>query len=308
MNDKNIWTAEAVRNAILLGNVNLEIVFSNYLKTYIARLSDYDINLQEVKSIDALHQRVLEGIEKLELKRQEFLSVVEVFAVSNNFLLKKYLPVFFEKLLNFYEEQGVNLYTGTGADTLRNDHYRFFNQSLFIALAALLLENECFEALAIILQTKFKVYYKSYRMTREVNYMRFREYNYTLNEFMNTNLPKRISVTADYIYKYATQPSFEKMVKADILLYYISLWNHSDDILDPYWYPELSVYNRESDILPFMVSKKYFEKAKVLFRVQTIEQYKHLIEDIDDHLQRGGLYHVPQLKVGLLYESVGTVE
>ncbi len=306
--DKNIWTAEAVSTAILQGNANVEIVFSNYLKAFIARLSDYDIKLQEVESIGALHQRVLEGIDKLEELRQEFLSVIEVFAASNNPLLKKYLPGFFEKLLNFYEEQGVNLYTGTGADTLRNDHYRFFNQSLFIALTALLLENECFDALATILQTKFKVYYRSYRMTREVNFIRFREYNYTLNEFLNTGSPKRISVTADYIYKYATQPSFEKMVKADILLYYISLWNHSDEILDPYWYPEISVYNRESDILPYMVSKAYFEKAKVLFRVETVEQYKQLLEDTEDRLQRGGLYRVPQLKVGLLYDTVGRVE
>ena len=306
--DRNIWTAEAVNNTILQGNVNVEIVFSNYLKAYIARLSDYDINLQEVESIDSLHQRVLDGIEKLEVLCREFLSVIEVFAANNNPLLKHYLPGFFEKLLNFYEEQGVNLYSGTGADNLRNDHYRFFNQSLFIALTALLLENECFGALAAILQSNFMVYYKSYRITRRVNFIRFREYNYTLNEFLNTSSPKRISVTADYVYKFATQPSFEKMVKADILLYYISLWNHSDDLLDPYWYPELSVYNRESDILPNMASKAYFEKSKVLFGVKTIEQYRRLLDETEDNLQRNGLYRVPKLKVGLLYDTVGSVD
>ena len=306
--DKNVWTAEAVSNAVLQGNTNLEIVFSNYLKMYIARLGHYNINLQEIESIDTLHQRVLEGIEKLEIMRQEFLSVIDMFAASNNPMLKRYLPGFFEKLLNFYEEQGVNLYAGTNADTLKNDHYRFFNQFLFIALTALLLENECFEALAAILHTKYKVYYKSYGMTREVNFMRFREYNYTLNDFLNTGTPKRISVTADYIYNYATHPSFEKLVRADILLYYISLWNHSSEVLDPYWYPELSVYNRESDILPYMVSRTYFDKAKILFGVQTVEQYKKLLDETEDRLQRSGLYRVPMLKVGLLYNSVGSEE
>lgn len=300
----NIWTADAVSHAILQGNPNLEIVFANYLKSFIARLSEYDITLQEVQSIDSLYEKVIDGIEKLEKMRKEYLSVISIFAASNHPLLKRYLPDFFEQLLNFYEEQGVTLYTGSGASVLRNDHYRFFNQSLFIALTATLVENQCFEALAAILHTKFKVYYKSYRMTREVNFMRLREYNYTLNEYLNTSLPKRVSITAEYILKYADQASFDKLIKADILLYYMSLWCHSDEVLDPYWFPELSVYNQEKEILPFMVSKSYFEKAKVLFGIDSVEQYKQLLNETDDLLQRGGIYRVPALKVGLLYDTV----
>ena len=243
----------------------------------------------------------------LEFKRKEILSVVEMFAASKHPFLKQYLPGFFEKLLNFYEEQGVTLYTGTGADVLRNDHYRFFNQSLFISLTALLLENHCFEALASILHAKFLVFYKSFGMVREVNFMRFREYNYTLNEFLNTGSPKRISVTADSIYKYAGGASFGKLVKADILLYYMSLWNSSSEMLDPYWYPELSVYNRERYILPNLVSKKYFDEAKVLFGVDSVEQFKDLLDHTADPLERGGIYRVPMLKDGLMYSSVGSV-
>ena len=172
----------------------------------------------------------------------------------------------------------------------------------------MLLENQCFEALASILHTKFLVFYKSYGMVREVNFMRFREYNYTLNEFLNTGSPKRISVTADNIYKHAEGTSFRKLVKADIFLYYMSLWNPSSEMLDPYWYPELSVYNRERYILPNLVSRKYFEEAKVLFGVDDIEQFKNLLEQTTDPLERGGLYRVPQLKDGMMYSSVGSIE
>jgi len=306
--DKNVWTADAVQNAVLKDSKNLEIVFSNYLKSFIGQLAEYDISLQGISSIDQLHKKVVDGIGLIEPKRKEILSVVEMFAASKHPFLKQYLPGFFEKLLNFYEEQGVNLYTGTGADVLRNDHYRFFNQSLFISLTAMLLENQCFEALASILHTKFLVFYKSYGMVRKVNFMRFREYNYTLNEFLNTGSPKRISVTADNIYKHAEGTSFRKLVKADIFLYYMSLWNPSSEMLDPYWYPELSVYNRERYILPNLVSRKYFEEAKVLFGVDDIEQFKNLLEQTTDPLERGGLYRVPQLKDGMMYSSVGSIE
>ena len=305
--DRNKWTSEAVSDAVLSNNQHLEIVVSNYFQSFIAHVGEYEINIQGISGIDQLHQKVLEGIENLEALRKDFVSVVEMFAPSQHPLLKKYLPTFFEKLLNFYEEAGVSLYAGTGADVLRNDHYRFFNQHLFISLTALLLEHECFDALHALLSSKFKVYYKSYGMMQEVNFMRFREYNYTLNEFLNTHQPKRVSVTADYIAKYSQASELSKLIRADILLYYISLWNPSGEILDLYWYPELSVYNRESGIMPKLVSKDYFEKSKVLFGVKTIEQFKALLDNSDDRLQRNGLYRVPQMKMGLMYDTVGSI-
>lgn len=302
------WTSDAVVNAVLNDSSNLEIVLSNYFKAFIERLGEYDINLQGVNTTELLTKKVLDGIEKLEVMRKEFISVVEIFAPSNNPILSRYLPVFFEDLLVSYEERGVNLYTGTSADVLRNDHYRFFNQHLFISLTSLLLENRCFETLSVLLHAKYKVYDKLYGKLRDVNFIRFRAYNYTLNQFLNKTTPKRVSVTADYIRNFSSSTDFDKFVRADILLYYMSLWNHVDSIFDSAWFPELSVYNRDMQILPHMVSKKYFEKSKVLFSVNTVAEYKKLLETTTDKLDRQGLYRVPQLQAGLLYDTVGSEE
>jgi hypothetical protein len=302
------WTSDAVVNAVLNDSSNLEIVLSNYFKAFIERLGEYDINLQGVNTTELLTKKVLDGIEKLEVMRKDFISVVEIFAPSNNPILSRYLPVFFEDLLVSYEERGVNLYTGTSADVLRNDHYRFFNQHLFISLTSLLLENRCFETLSVLLHAKYKVYDKLYGKLRDVNFIRFRAYNYTLNQFLNKTTPKRVSVTADYIRNFSSSTDFDKFVRADILLYYMSLWNHVDSIFDSAWFPELSVYNRDIQILPHMVSKKYFEKSKVLFDVNTVADYKKLLETTTDKLDRQGLYRVPQLQAGLLYDTVGSEE
>ena len=67
--DKNVWTAEAVQNAVLQDSKNLEIVFSNYLKSFIGQLAEYDISLQGISSIDQLHKKVIDGIELLEIGR-----------------------------------------------------------------------------------------------------------------------------------------------------------------------------------------------------------------------------------------------
>ena len=109
------------------------------------------------------------------------------------------------------------------------------------------------------------------------------------------------------MYKYASV-GFEKLIKADILLYYMSLWNSSKEMLDPFWYPELSVYNRDKSVLPNLVSKKYFDDTKVLFGVDTVKQFKDLLDNTDDSLQHNGLYRVPQLKDGLMYNAVASEE
>lgn len=302
----NVWTSEAVVNAVMQGNPNLEVVMSNYFKAFILRLGDYEIRLESISSIDELNQKVLEGISQLEVLRKEFLSVVEMFALSNHPILETTLSSFFKNLIGFYVEHDINLYSGDSVDVLKNDHYRFFNQFLFISVTSVLLENQCFGTLKAILHDKYKVFYPSYRITREINFIRYRAYNYTLNQSMNT--AQRISVVADYIKQYSGPVEFEKLIRADILLYYISLWHHTDDILDAYWWPELSVYNQNQDILPYMASKKYFEKAKVLFSVNTIEEYKRLLTTTPDVLERNGLYRVPMLPIGLGHDMVGSVE
>ncbi|MBQ8810876.1 MAG: hypothetical protein IJZ70_01005 [Bacteroidales bacterium] len=306
MIDKNIWTSNAVVNAVIQDSSNLEIVLNNYFKAFIERLNDHNIALDEIGTTDILNQRILEGINNLEEMRKEFLNIVEIFANSNNNLLENHLPVFIENLLNNYEEKGINLYTDTNVEALRNDHYRFFNQFLIISLTALLIENKCFNTLKAILHSKYKVYYKSYRIVREVNFIRLRGYNYTLNEYLNTGSPKRISVTADFMLKFSST-NFASLVRADILLYYISLWQHTDNFIDRYWFPELSVYNRDKEILPYMVSQSYFDNAKVLFNVNTIEEYRNLLSSTEDILERNGIYRVPLLKDGLLYNTVGNI-
>lgn len=124
---------------------------------------------------------------------------------------------------------------------------------------------------------------------------------------MNTTSPQRISVTADYIANFSGPVIFEKLVRADIFLYYISLWNHTGDIIDAYWFPELSVYNRSKEILPYMASRTYFEQAKVLFDVETTDEYKQLLATTPDPLNRNGLYRVPMLQDGLFYYKVGSL-
>lgn len=309
MMNVKVWTADAVSNAILNGNANLEMVLGNYLKAFIVRLGQYDIRLEDTNSVDQLNQKVLDGITQIEDLRKEFLSVIELFATSRHPALVRFLPDFFQNLFNLYENLGINLYVGTTPDVLKNDHYRFFNQFLFISLTALLIENQCFDALSAVIHARFKVYNRTNQNIQDVNFVRLRGYNYTLNQYLNNGTQKRISMTADYIRGFSTPEDFDKMIKADILLYYMSLWNHTkDNIFDTSWIPELSVYNRDFSVLPLLVSKNYFEKVKVLFDVKTVDEFKILLSETKDSFDRMGVFRVPRLIDGLMYNNVGSMD
>lgn len=91
---------------------------------------------------------------------------------------------------------------------------------------------------------------------------------------------------------------FEKMVEADILLYYLSLvYTKTEEVYDM-WHPELSIYNFCFTILSKLVSNRYFEKAKILFGVDDKEGIITLINGLKDNLQRDGYHHISSVQQG----------
>ena len=108
-------------------------------------------------------------------------------------------------------------------------------------------------------------------------------FNYTLNKFKNTSFDlHRVSIQADYINNYATHLRFDSLVKTDLLLYYLSLVYPNKSMFEMHWYPDCSIYNHGVEVLPKLASKRFFEKAKVLFGVNTVDEYKELVSSLND--------------------------
>ena len=78
-------------------------------------------------------------------------------------------------------------------------------------------------------------------------------------------------------------------------------------MFERYWYPELSVYNQQFIILPKLASLRYFNKAKIMFGVDTVEQYKKLISQIKEPELRNGYQNIPTAAKGLSFDEVGTI-
>ena len=180
-----------------------------------------------------------------------------------------------------------------------------------MSLCSVLIKTERFDVLKDIVKSHSCVIRKSYLRddADEISFMRFQTYNYTLNKYKNNyNNPRRVSVVADTVKSNANKLGFDDVVKVDILLFYLSLVYPSKNALEYYWYPDCSVYNHSAAVLPRIVSKRYFEKAKVLFGVNTVDEYKDLVASLKfpDNMHDG--YHmIPQIKSGLSFDDVASI-
>lgn len=299
---------ENIKQAINQGNPHIELIVNDYLRTFIESLSDYRIDWQEINN-KSIADVIYPNIEKINERKEEFIQMVELIAPSKSICTGEMFVNFFEKLLQFYQDKDVTLYTSNESYIIANDNFRYLNQSLFISFTAVMIENQRFDVLSEVVSSRFLITNpRRIGGIDDVNFIRFREYNYTLNEYMNNGTSSELySRTALTLKKLPSRIEFSKIIEADILLHYLSLLYPGDQYIDRIWFPEMASFNRKPQILPKLVSKKYFEKAKVLFNVNTIGEFKVKITNLSQAANQYHTYGVPSIIEGLCVNQVGTL-
>lgn len=275
-----------------------------YLEKLIVSLGQFKISFRGGNAKD-LVDLIEKSIDSMQVVTNDFINFLETVSANEECKGEQFVD-FFENLLQYYEDNNIALPTSDSVSYLVNDNYRFFNYELFLSFASIMLKHQRFDIIRDVVSADFCIL--SNRMGREVmplNYVEFQKYNYTLDRFKknltNSNL---ISEAATLLKSKMEGKLFEKMVEADILLYYLSLvYVKTEEVYDT-WYPELSIYNSSFTILPKLVSSRYFEKTKVLFGVDDKESFVTLVKGLKDNLQRDGYHHIPSVQQGLGVDKV----
>ncbi|WP_185148775.1 toll/interleukin-1 receptor domain-containing protein [Empedobacter brevis] len=301
-----------LKNSLLNSNKNSSLLIKDYLQSFIDSLLLFKLDGQKD---DFNQNNFIENIE-LSIKQMqplntdfiEFLNTIFKYSNEN---FEEYFVDFFENLLQFYENNEIRLDSGNTINEVVNDNFRYFNYELFLIFVNISLKHEKFNLINKIFKTSFIVTRNYNKKAEAVNFIEFRHYNYTLNEFKNRNInPKRVSVVADFIKKYSSIIKFDDLILTDILCYYMSLIYPSNRTYGDFWFPELSCYNSyNTEIFPRIISKRYFEKVKSLFNVKDIQEYIILIKEKmeRDNIQRG-YFRIPRIEIGLNIENVGKFE
>lgn len=298
---------KGIKNAIMTANPNMNLLIRDYLDVFLSSLLSYKIDyhtLNDSNFIDVIEKSIVEMIPL----KNDFMDFV-LAVVGTQYLSKELLSDFFERMLQFYADNEINLYVANSLDCVCFDNYRYFNYDLFLSVVTLLLAKEQFEMVHELVSHHFCIV-EELRMSspQEMSFIRFRSYNYTLNQYKNNRRRlNRVSVVADMMKQNAVKVRFDDMVRTDLLLYYLSLIYPSKDRVEQYWYPELSAYNQQFFVLPKLASLRYFNKAKVMFGVSSVEQYKNLVSSIKEPNRNDIYRNIPSAIKGLSVEDVGTI-
>lgn len=286
-------------------STNLKTWIDKYCGKLIQSLDQFKVSFNGGK-VSKLVELIERSISAMQVINEDFITFVETVAANEECKGQQFVD-FFEKLLQYYEDNKIELVTSTESWYLVNDNYRFLNYELFLSFTSIMLRKERFDILKEVVDADFCVL--SNRMGRQVkalNFTEFQKYNYTLDYYKNGNEHSNtISETANLMESLAGS-RFASWIESDILLYYLSLlYNRSQD-RTVVWYPTLSIYNRSFEILPKLVSKRYFEKAKVLFGVDDKDSFKAVVSRMKDDFNRDGFHRVPNIKQGLSVDKVCT--
>lgn len=283
------------------------LLISDYIDLYIGSLLEYKIDERSLNS-DNFIDVIDESINNMIPLRDDFIDFAKLI-IRTQENASEILVSVFEKMVQFYEDSKINLYEGENLRDMSFDNYRYFNYDLYVSLSALLVKEEKFAILKELVCRHYCILTDSYvRRMNEVSFMHFRSYNYTLNKYKNNrNGGGRVSVVADEVKRNSKNISFHDKVSADILLYYLSLMYPSNNMMERFWFPELCPYNNYVEVLPKLASKRYFEKAKILFDVATVQEFKTKITSYEEPNIRDGYRRVPAMKAGLSFDSVCSI-
>lgn len=305
---KTAGMVDAIQNAISRESKRTSAVIDNYLESFLNAVPEYRIMATRAFPNKEIVEVVENGINSIQVLKNDFISFMSAIAKTEYCTSELFID-FFERLLQNYEDHDIELLEGSDQQSYLNDIFRFFNYELFLSFVVVMLSNNRFDVVSDVVRTTFCIVSPCRFIQAESRtFRRFQCYIWTLNrikhDITNSN---RVSISADQIRQYATILKFEDLIKADILLYYLSLVVPGDSYFDTYWYPDLSVYNRDTEIYPRLASKRYFEKFKRLFNVNDVDSLKIIIASVQEPNIRDGYHRIPSIAQGLSLDKIASM-
>lgn len=319
INDEPILLATAykvnsIKQALLNNNVNTIILIKDYLNCVISEIERSELIINDFpfgeNTLSDYDEIILNRINNLIHLRSDFENFIIVYLDFSVCINKEILHDFFERLIEYCTNTEGERLPSRFIGNLKGDSWKFLIYELFLVFTATLIQKEKFEELAYIIYTPFVI-----KRNWEDDYIEipFHEFNRSVRSINDSRKQRlnlnRVNIVADTIkQRMSKNVNFDKMVEADLLLYYISILFPLKGGNKPYWFPQLSCYGSPSKTaLPKTISKKYFDKAKVLLRVNSKEDLQSIILELiscgGDKLDRGW-YKFPLISHGLQMDKV----
>jgi hypothetical protein len=306
-----------IKNAFNAERKNAPLLVKEYYQVFLAAVHDFAPVEKEV-TLENYSEFTLDRMERMKPLRDDFINFLEVYCAATPELDEEALHDFFEEFAQYFQDTGAAR-PSDNLGGIRYDYLRFFAYELVIYLVAVLLKRGRYAHLASFLHDTFLIS-QEHRPAQAETFILFNRYNFTLNKYINEERgTNRVSWVADKVKERATPTySFNELKQADILLHYASLFLYVDPEYQTRWLwkPETTAYNFQGlPVFDKAVSKRYFDKIKCLFVVETKEELIAKVTQIEANEYITRWYReiqwhydgLPELSRGLNFDTMATM-
>ncbi|NRF96128.1 TIR domain-containing protein [Paenibacillus frigoriresistens] len=262
------------------------------------------LTIEDIKDNTLIHEEVINRIDQSIPLRNDYVAAIELLCM-NEVLEADNAVEFFEKLYAFTEFQGSGSYYES-----QFDQYKFLITELYLLTATIMTRHKMYDELTQFINGEYFV--ESKFKSEPLDFTRFRFHLQSL-EYRNQALKlQRLSLHADLLVQRSPEKLKKDMLETDILLYFISKIHEAgkEEFYPRIWFPTTYIYNRENPIktISKLKSKAHFENVKILFNVESVDEFKRRIQDFKgDRGYSYGIDSIPSISNYIKSEDICTI-
>jgi hypothetical protein len=254
-------------------------IIKDFLDEFFNNLKDYSITFKSIDDIE-IGKEIYDNLNKYKLLRDDFIAFIEK-------LLKSEIEFDIENIIKFIEK--LPLYerpmeNKSSWHDYEFDNFRFIIHELFLYMIGIGLKTEKYNFIEELLYTRYffqdiqDIY--DYYERKPKCFTSLYHYIETIDAYYKQTFSKNYySPMAELIMTRIPEGySRDIIVEADLLCHYIASINRQK------WFPITYIYKLRGhfDIFDRLVSKRHFEKVKILFNVDTIEELQDKLKRIKE--------------------------
>ena len=283
VNSNTSFLVRSLENQLSKNPNRINSLAQEFIDDFKSNLFEFRLNLENgITFLDA-GKKSVDKIHEYRNLREDFIQFLQIITKTEyNFDVDIVKSLFEEKDV-YNRPQDVNLRSWSTAEY---QHYKFIFHELFIYVVAICLKNQNYNALAEFLHSPYFYQNSNIREIKAQKFIEIREHPEILNEYYIQEF-RKISGSAELmISNLSDKLNKQLFIQADLLLHYIDELNNNDVLSYKKWFPVTYIYKDEGLSNTFfskLVSKKYFEKLKVVFDVEDIESFKEILIEYKDN-------------------------
>jgi len=273
-----------LRKAIIEDKPNKLGFINDYFDSFHETLTDFILPNNIDPNNPPIDEVILEKLEMLRPLRDEYIEFLVAYVKYAN-ADKELLLEFFEKVYNTINFNINDSYYDY------NNHLQLFFNELFLYTISILLKYEKFEQVGYLVNANYAIEKEHQPIIYEGVGWNFNKHNRFIDEYRKQRLnSNQISISSDLIKERATNKniSFGDILETDILLHYITALNSANS--REIWFPRLAIYGMSfngSRIIQKMQSERFFEKVKMIFKVNSKAELFERIESLNKDMYNG---------------------